>query len=200
MYHLVLFRLIRPRGLPQRGRGKARLVGRGGGRSQPAARGRGRGCRGRACFVICLKYDRVTVFHNTKISFTVAHFFIIPVCILFNILVITVLQDEINAMSRDEMVALLVQTVRINPGLMFNVMRPSVAPECGFHLPGDQQSPHLGSCVQCRDMPTPVERVCCGKRVCITHIPVVEIMKYKVLIQTDCLHKQELCYYMMNQY
>ncbi|KAH3845322.1 hypothetical protein DPMN_087601 [Dreissena polymorpha] len=68
--------------------------------------------------------------------------------------------------------------VRINPGLMFYVMRPAVAPEGEFHPSGGQQSPPWCSCGQCRDMQTPVERVCCGKRVCITLTPVGEIMKY----------------------
>ena len=67
---------------------------------------------------------------------------------------------------------LLVQTIQINPGLMFFVMRPGVVPQGGFHPPAGQSTPPWCTCQKCRDMPTPVERVCCSKRLCVTETPV----------------------------
>ncbi|XP_052278877.1 uncharacterized protein LOC127877233 [Dreissena polymorpha] len=146
---LVLVSLVRPRDLREERR-RARVVGQGGGRSQPAAQGRGRGSRGRA------RVGQTETGAAGGLDRPDQQ---------------QILMDEIHAMSRKEMEARLVQTVRINPGLMFYVMRPAVAPKGGFHPSGGQQTPPWCSCGKCRDMPTPVERVCCGKRVCITHTP-----------------------------
>jgi hypothetical protein len=90
-------------------------------------------------------------------------------------------QDEIRAMTREELEDLLLNTVQINPGLMFFVMRPGVVPEGGFHPPGGQPTPPWCSCQKCRDMPTAVERVCCGKRICVTQTPVsyIHLISFK---------------------
>ncbi|XP_061167593.1 P2X purinoceptor 7-like [Saccostrea echinata] len=75
------------------------------------------------------------------------------------------LQERIHNMPEDSLRDLMFQLCQRNPSLVFDVLEESSrAQGGGHHSPARVQGqPDWCTCSYCREMPTQVERVCCGQ-------------------------------------
>ena len=88
-----------------------------------------------------------------------------------------ILQTAMSSMSREQIENMLRLTLEKQPGLMFDVWdevyqagNPNQEPEPGR----PQTTPSWCKCLNCREMPTDLERLCCGLKPenCVSTAPV----------------------------
>ncbi|XP_069110178.1 P2X purinoceptor 7-like [Argopecten irradians] len=150
------------RGAPARGRGRPRSRGgtrsrRGRGRARGSTSGRGRGTR-RTVRSTTTTPDPEDVLQQRK-EFA---------------------KDKVENMSEREAKDFLLEVVERHPTFVLDVMETTDVQPQGHHPPpaaGGQNLPWC-SCGKCRDMPTPEERVCCGRNpdACLSLVPDFNIL------------------------
>lgn len=84
-------------------------------------------------------------------------------------------------MSLEESREILLHVLERNPTVMIDIMRPANRQPGGYHPGPDVQAPDWCVCTKCREMPTEIEKVCCGKENCISLVPVSNIYAYQIL-------------------
>jgi len=84
------------------------------------------------------------------------------------------LQTYVNEASPDRLRNLALKMIDAQPGIMLNLIdEPTESQPGGHHPPPGSNTPGWCVCGHCREMPTAVERVCCGKRThCLSRMPV----------------------------
>ena len=80
----------------------------------------------------------------------------------------------ISGLPEVEVRGVLAEAVEKNPDLFFEIIERRNRPESPEPQPASSRSLHWCSCTFCRDMPTDVEKVCCGKQrdLCISRLAV----------------------------
>jgi hypothetical protein len=82
------------------------------------------------------------------------------------------IKNEVNEMSDEERKELCQKLVREYPYMILEILKPATRHPGGYHPGPGQASPDWCVCRHCREMPTQVERQCCGKENCVTLLPV----------------------------
>ena len=83
------------------------------------------------------------------------------------------LQTEVEDMPVDRLRQLCLSMVERHPALVFDILRPQQQQPGGYHpQPSGTNPPTWCVCTKCREMPTQMEKQCCGKERCITLLAV----------------------------
>ncbi|XP_071949147.1 P2X purinoceptor 7-like [Antedon mediterranea] len=72
------------------------------------------------------------------------------------------ISSKIDALNENEVRNLLKEAAKKNPGLILSILDRQQLPERGHHPDADGAAPDWCVCHACREMPTQVERMCCG--------------------------------------
>ena len=75
---------------------------------------------------------------------------------------------EVNRMDVEELRRALCRAIELDPGMMLEVMKPAEQQPGGYHPTPGSSVPDWCVCTKCREMPTQVERKCCGKSRCVS--------------------------------
>lgn len=88
----------------------------------------------------------------------------------------TKIRERIESMSEDEVRHLLFEILDAQPSLVFSKAAPAI-PHGGYH-PTNSEAINWCTCSFCRDMPTEVEKLCCGMTpdTCISILPDFEAL------------------------
>lgn len=86
------------------------------------------------------------------------------------------LMEEVSTMTDEERKHLLCRLVENYPQLILDILRPAARQPGGYHPGPGQALPDWCVCGHCREMPTAVERQCCGKVSCVTLLPDFQVL------------------------
>ena len=81
-------------------------------------------------------------------------------------------QAEVDSMSVNELRHLCLSMVERHPAVVFDILRPQQQQPGGYHPPPGANVPDWCTCQKCREIPTQIEKQCCGKEHCISLLPV----------------------------
>lgn len=85
------------------------------------------------------------------------------------------LRHEVENMDEGQLRRLCLSVVAKHPGIVFDILRPS-SQAGGYHPHPGSSVPDWCVCQKCREMPTALERKCCGKEKCISLLPNFQIL------------------------
>ncbi|XP_013391824.1 P2X purinoceptor 7-like [Lingula anatina] len=85
------------------------------------------------------------------------------------------MRNAISKMDVAQLRDICLSMAEKHPSLVFDLLQPPVPQPGGYHPQPDVASPSWCVCQKCREMPTDIEKQCCGKENCITLLPVSEI-------------------------
>lgn len=85
-------------------------------------------------------------------------------------------------MTDEERKELCLNLVREYPYMILEILQPATRQPGGYHPEPGQSLPDWCVCRHCREMPTQVERQCCGKQNCVTLLPVYIIFTFLLLL------------------
>ena len=83
-------------------------------------------------------------------------------------------QSMVQEMQPDRLRELFTQMMESHTSLVFNILEPAERQPGGYHPPQDSQVPDWCVCGKCREMPTDLEKVCCGYQRCMSQLPVFD--------------------------
>ena len=78
----------------------------------------------------------------------------------------------VRDMDPEKLREAFVELMESHPSLVFHVLEPAARQPVGYHPPEGGNSPDWCVCGRCREMPTDMEKVCCGFENCISLLQV----------------------------
>ena len=82
-------------------------------------------------------------------------------------------QTLVESSTKEQLQDIVLQLLDKYPAVAFDVLEDAPAPSGqGYHPPSPGGDLPWCTCGRCREMPKEIEKLCCGKQVCITRYPV----------------------------
>lgn len=104
-----------------------------------------------------------------------------------------ILETRIEGMTDEERKDLLLKAGKKHPSLFMELIES--VPHGGYHPQPGATSPNWCSCMKCREMPTAVERVCCGRppNSCQSDLPDFRLLVLdELVLQMAQLYRQDV--------